>query len=124
MRRPPGPFRERSIGILSPDEQVDPGRRRPHRPPPVSGVEPPSLSGLAIGVDVGGTGVKAALVDLATAELVSARIRDRTPQPSTPSAVLETIASGRRTTDIGGTLGTREFSEAVAEALEQRLASV
>ncbi len=40
------------------------------------------------------------------------------------SAVLETIASGRRTTDIGGTLGTREFAGAVAEALQQRLATV
>ncbi|MGH7152016.1 MAG: isocitrate/isopropylmalate family dehydrogenase [Planctomycetota bacterium] len=40
------------------------------------------------------------------------------------AAVLETIASGRRTTDIGGTLGTREFAEAVAEALQQRLAAV
>ncbi|MFI5293191.1 MAG: ROK family protein, partial [Candidatus Limnocylindrales bacterium] len=55
--------------------------------------EPGSLSGLAIGIDVGGTGVKAAIVDLATAELVSARVRDRTPQPSTPPAVLETMAS-------------------------------
>ncbi|HKB16630.1 MAG TPA: isocitrate/isopropylmalate family dehydrogenase [Planctomycetota bacterium] len=40
------------------------------------------------------------------------------------AAVLETIASGRRTTDIGGTLGTHEFAEAVAEAFQQRLAAV
>ncbi len=45
----------------------------------------------AIGVDVGGTGVKAAVVDLETGELVSPRIRERTPQPATPEAVLETI---------------------------------
>jgi polyphosphate glucokinase len=51
------------------------------------------LSGLALGIDVGGTGVKAALVDLATAELVTARIREKTPQPSTPEAVLETVAT-------------------------------
>ena len=50
------------------------------------------LTGLALGIDVGGTGVKAALVDLATAELVSARVREKTPQPSTPEAVLETMA--------------------------------
>ena len=49
------------------------------------------LSGLALGIDVGGTGVKAALVDLATAQLVSPRVRDRTPKPSTPEAVTETI---------------------------------
>src|SRR5262245_30661223 len=51
------------------------------------------LSGLAIGIDVGGTGVKAALVDLATAELVSNRERERTPQPSTPEAVAESIVT-------------------------------
>jgi polyphosphate glucokinase len=45
----------------------------------------------AIGVDVGGTGVKAAVVDLATGELVSPRIRERTPQPSTPEAVIESV---------------------------------
>jgi polyphosphate glucokinase len=33
--------------------------------------------------------VKAAVVDLATGELVSPRIRERTPQPSAPQAVLE-----------------------------------
>ena len=51
------------------------------------------LTGLALGIDVGGTGVKAALVDLASAELVTARIREKTPQPSTPQAVIETIAT-------------------------------
>jgi polyphosphate glucokinase len=50
------------------------------------------LTGLALGIDVGGTGVKAAIVDLANAELVTSRIREKTPQPSTPEAVLETIA--------------------------------
>jgi polyphosphate glucokinase len=51
------------------------------------------LEGLALGIDVGGTGVKAALVNLATAELVSDRARVRTPQPSHPEAVVETIKS-------------------------------
>lgn len=51
------------------------------------------LTGLALGIDVGGTGVKAALVDLATAELVSPRVREKTPQPSTPEAVALTIKS-------------------------------
>jgi polyphosphate glucokinase len=45
----------------------------------------------AIGIDVGGTGVKAAVVDLATGELVSRRIREKTPQPATPEAVIEAI---------------------------------
>jgi len=45
----------------------------------------------AIGIDVGGTGVKAAVVDLATGEMVSPRIREKTPQPATPEAVIEAV---------------------------------
>lgn len=45
----------------------------------------------ALGIDVGGTGVKAAVVDLATGELTSPRIREKTPRPATPAAVLETV---------------------------------
>jgi polyphosphate glucokinase len=45
----------------------------------------------SIGIDVGGTGVKAAVVDLATGELVSPRLRLKTPQPATPEAIVATI---------------------------------
>jgi polyphosphate glucokinase len=51
------------------------------------------LRGVALGIDVGGTGVKAALVDLATAELVTSRVREKTPQPSEPAAVIDVVAS-------------------------------
>ena len=51
------------------------------------------LTGVALGIDVGGTGIKAAMIDLATAELVTSRIREKTPQPSRPDAVVDTIAS-------------------------------
>ncbi len=46
---------------------------------------------LALGIDVGGTGVKAAVVDVATGMLVSDRTREKTPQPSTPEAVLGAV---------------------------------
>ena len=49
------------------------------------------LEGLALGIDVGGTGVKAALVDLASGEFASERVRLKTPQPATPEAVADTI---------------------------------
>lgn len=55
-------------------EQIDPGERR-----------------LAIGVDVGGTGIKAAAVDLETGEIVGLRHRVPTPQPSTPAAVVASV---------------------------------
>jgi polyphosphate glucokinase len=51
------------------------------------------LTGEALGIDVGGTGVKAALVDLATGELVTDRIREKTPRPATPADVSATVAS-------------------------------
>ncbi|CAN5407773.1 ROK family protein [soil metagenome] len=52
-----------------------------------------SHTGQALGIDVGGTGVKAAVVDLSTGELISARVREKTPQPATPEAVADTVAS-------------------------------
>ena len=51
----------------------------------------PVATDLALGIDIGGTGVKAALVDLATGELRSTRVRQDTPDPSTPMAVAETV---------------------------------
>src|SRR4029077_13905742 len=47
---------------------------------------------LAIGVDVGGSGIKVAAVDLETGNLASERIRVLTPVPSTPDAVIKVIA--------------------------------
>ncbi|MGH2513282.1 MAG: ROK family protein, partial [Candidatus Limnocylindrales bacterium] len=43
---------------------------------------------LAIGVDVGGTGIKAALVDVKTGELAGERIRVLTPSPAKPGPVV------------------------------------
>ncbi len=44
------------------------------------------------GVDVGGSGIKGALVDLATGRLVEERIKIETPRPATPAAVAATVA--------------------------------
>jgi polyphosphate glucokinase len=46
---------------------------------------------LAIGVDVGGSGIKAAVVNTDTGELVSERLRIPTPSPSTPDRVSAAI---------------------------------
>ena len=45
----------------------------------------------AIGIDVGGTGIKAGLVDTETGNLAFKRVRVLTPKPSTPVAVAEAI---------------------------------
>jgi polyphosphate glucokinase len=47
---------------------------------------------LGLGIDFGGTGIKTALLDLDSGELVSRRVRVNTPQPSTPAAVARSIA--------------------------------
>jgi polyphosphate glucokinase len=44
-----------------------------------------------LGIDVGGTGIKGAIVNTETGELISKRRRIATPQPATPEAVAETI---------------------------------
>ena len=47
---------------------------------------------IAIGVDVGGSGIKAAVVDVESGLLRSERLRVATPMPSTPDAVLASVA--------------------------------
>lgn len=48
--------------------------------------------GIAFGIDIGGTGMKAAPVDLATGELAGERLRRDTPAPATPEQVAEVAA--------------------------------
>jgi polyphosphate glucokinase len=45
----------------------------------------------AFGIDIGGTGIKAAPVDVATGKLLAERKKIDTPQPSTPEAVTEVV---------------------------------
>lgn len=49
------------------------------------------MSPRRIGVDVGGSGVKAGVVDVVTGRLISERLRQDTPVPSTPDAVAMAI---------------------------------
>ena len=48
---------------------------------------------VALGIDVGGTGIKGALVDLDTGQLVSERFRLDTPQPARPADVADAIVA-------------------------------
>jgi polyphosphate glucokinase len=45
-----------------------------------------------IGIDVGGSGIKAAIVETGTGELTTARVRVDTPHPATPKAVAKATA--------------------------------
>jgi polyphosphate glucokinase len=57
-----------------------------------------------IGVDVGGSGVKAALVDLRTG-VATGRMRVETPQPATPDAIAKSVAELVDQFDAPGAIG-------------------
>lgn len=59
-------------------------------PTPAESTQAPASS-TGLGVDVGGTGIKAGLVDLGTGELLGPRSTRPTPQPATPDAVAGVI---------------------------------
>lgn len=50
------------------------------------------MSKAAFGIDIGGSGIKGAPVDLKAGELSADRLRIPTPQPATPAAVADTVA--------------------------------
>lgn len=61
---------------------------------------------VALGIDIGGTGMKAAPVDVATGRLLGERFRIPTPQPSTPEAMATVVRDlDRHFTDITGGTG-------------------
>ena len=64
-----------------------------------------SSSGRAFGIDIGGSGMKAAVVDLATGELVTARYRIDTPQPATPEAMADVVVELVRHHEWDGSVG-------------------
>lgn len=59
----------------------------------------------AFGIDIGGSGVKGAAVDLDTGALVHERIKIATPHPSTPDAVAAAVAKLIETAGWDGPVG-------------------
>jgi polyphosphate glucokinase len=58
-----------------------------------------------LGIDIGGTGVKGAPVDLDSGELTDQRDRIPTPHPATPDAVAATVAEIVASFDVPGPVG-------------------
>lgn len=58
-----------------------------------------------LGVDIGGSGIKGALVDTEQGKFVSDRIRIETPKPATPEAVAETLKELVSKFDYTGPIG-------------------
>lgn len=62
-------------------------------------------SGRAYGIDIGGTGIKGAVVDTTTGQLVTERSRILTPHPSTPDAVAAVVAKLLADAEWSGLVG-------------------
>jgi len=58
-----------------------------------------------LGIDIGGTGIKGALVNTETGELLTERHRLLTPQPATPRAMISTLAEIVKYFDWQGPVG-------------------
>ncbi|HEY0119615.1 MAG TPA: ROK family protein [Cellulomonas sp.] len=58
----------------------------------------------AVGIDIGGSGIKGAPVDLRTGSFAAERVRIPTPQPATPAAVAQVVAQIVTTFDVRRTL--------------------
>lgn len=59
---------------------------------PTRAVRAAVAKNLPLGIDVGGTGIKGAPVDLTTGEFAAERVRFETPEHSTPEAVADVVA--------------------------------
>jgi len=71
----------------------------------VSKIHITAATGLAYGVDIGGTGIKGAIVDLATGDLKTDRVKFPTPHPATPDAVAAEVARLVREAGWSGQVG-------------------
>ena len=58
-----------------------------------------------LGIDVGGTGVKGAIVDIHKGELITPRFRLDTPQPATPQAISESVNAIKDHFNYSGPIG-------------------
>ena len=66
---------------------------------------PDRPGGVGLGVDIGGTGIKSAPVELANGALVGPRLRFDTPRPATPATVVPVLAELVGSFDHHGPVG-------------------
>lgn len=76
-----------------------------------------------LGIDIGGSGVKGALVDIESGKFTSDRLRIDTPQPSTPEAVIEVVTNIVKHFDYKGPLGVG-FPAIVIQGVTRSAANV
>lgn len=83
----------------------------------------PTAGRQGFGIDVGGSGVKGAVVDLDTGKIIGERFRLDTPQPATPEAVTTTVAEVVRHFGWTGPLGVT-YPGVVVDGVVQTAANV
>jgi polyphosphate glucokinase len=69
-----------------------------------------------LGIDIGGTSIKAALVDTATGKLLTPPARKATPKPATAEAMLKDLNNLMNQHNCWGTVGCR-FSDVIKISL-------
>lgn len=77
----------------------------------------------ALGVDIGGTGIKAAPVDVAAGKLLAERQKIDTPHPATPDAVASVVARLTRSFSWSGPVGAT-FPGVVTDGVTRTAANV
>ena len=75
------------------------------------------------GIDIGGSGIKGALVDTVTGQLVTPRTRIATPQPSPPAAVAGVVASMAAAANWTGAMGAA-FPAIISHGVARSAANV
>ena len=75
------------------------------------------------GIDIGGTGIKAAAVDVDTGTLVTERVRVLTPRPATPDSVLPVAAGLVTAASFSGLVGCA-FPAVIKDGVAQTAANV
>lgn len=76
-----------------------------------------------LGIDIGGTGIKTALVETTTGELISERTRVATPRPATPQAVGATLKEVVKEHKWSGPIGIG-FPAAIQHGIARTAANV
>ena len=76
-----------------------------------------------LGIDVGGTGIKSAIVETETGEFVSERLRIETPRPATPEAVASVVGDLIRRHQWQGPVGMG-FPAAIQHGVARTAANI
>jgi polyphosphate glucokinase len=82
-----------------------------------------AVSRLGFGVDIGGSGIKGAVVDLDSGQLAADRVKVTTPSPSTPTAVGQAVAEVVRQAGWDGPIGAT-FPAVVTKGVARTAANV